>query len=181
MRVSRPGHLHLRTGSRHRRHRLASNHAFYGADAAELGGNALINGSHATQSSMVRHNLHACACGSVVLLRWRANQKVTAQCASLLCAGDQCSCGQAFTAGLTPPEFAARHMDDSEEIVGVLNSACSTKRKRRGTPMKERAVKAGIFIPPTPDGIIRAPLADESPATKKKRLRQLQHHQTACQ
>ena len=59
--------------------------------------------------------------------------------------------------GLAPPEFAARHMDDSEEIVGVLNSACSTKRKRRGgTPMKERAVKAGVSLPPTPDGI-RAP------------------------
>ena len=102
---------------------------------------------------------------------------MTVQCA--LCAGDQCSCGQAFMTGSTPPESAARHMDDSEEIVGVLNSACSTKRKRRGTPVKERAVKAGVSLPPTPDGI-RAPLADESPATNKKRLRQLQRHQTAC-
>ena len=69
--------------------------------------------------------------------------------------------------GLTPPEFAARHMDDSEEIVGVLNSACSTKRKRRETLVKERAVKAGVSLPPTPDSI-RAPLADEPPATNKK-------------
>ena len=57
--------------------------------------------------------------------------------------------------GLTPPEFAARHINDSEEIVGVLNSACATKRKRRGTPVKERAVKAGVSLPPTPDGIRR--------------------------
>ena len=133
------------------------------------------------------------ACGSVLygapticmhapvvrlLLRWRANQKVTAPCS--LCAGDQCLCGQAFTTGLTPPEFAAaRHMDGSEEIVGVLNSSFSTKRKRRGTPMKEHAAKAGVSLLPTPGGI-RAPLADESPATNKKRLRQLQRHQTAC-
>ena len=63
IRVPRPGHLHLRTGSRHR---LASNHETYGADAPEFGGNALANGSHATQPSMVRHNLYACACGSAV-------------------------------------------------------------------------------------------------------------------
>ena len=97
--------------------------------------------SEGTHLSMARMRLSPLWCATIcmhapvvrLLLRWRANQKVTAQCA--LCAGDQCSCGQAFMTGLTPPEFASRHMDDSEEIVGGLNSACSTKRKRRGTPI----------------------------------------------
>ena len=162
--VSRPGHLHLQTG---------------GVDIDSPAITTFVvqmqPSSEGTHLPMARMRLSPLWCATIcmhapvvrLLLRWRENQKEIAQCA--LCAGDQCSCGQAFTTGLTPPEFASRHMDDSEEIVGGLNSACSTKRKRRGTPMKERAVKAGVSLAPTPADGIRAPLADEPPATNKKR------------
>ena len=57
---------------------------------------------------------------------------------------------------------------------------CSQKRQRRTTPVKARAAKAGIVLPPTPAGI-RDDIQADSPRTQSQGRKDLQRHQQACQ
>ena len=56
----------------------------------------------------------------------------------------------------------------------------SQKRQRRTTPVKARAAKAGIVLPPTPAGI-RDDIQADSPRTRSQGKKDLQRHQQACQ
>ena len=53
----------------------------------------------------------------------------------------------------------------SDELVALLS--CHKKRKRRGTPVKQRAANAGVTLPPTPESI-RAGVEDSSPGKRKQ-------------
>ena len=64
-------------------------------------------------------------------------------------------------------------------VIGVLERFASRKRKRRTTPMKDRAAKLGIGLPPTPHGT-RQDLASEDVERQRKAKRRLQRHQKAC-
>ena len=52
-------------------------------------------------------------------------------------------------------------------------------RERRGTPVKERAKKAGVALPPTPDGV-RDAIDSGTPETQRRARKQLQRHQKHC-
>ena len=68
-------------------------------------------------------------------------------------------------------------IQDDEDLATLMHS---TKRHRCKIPVKERAKKAGVQLPPTPDGI-RSEIEHGSPNTKRKAKVKLQHHQKACQ
>jgi hypothetical protein len=110
-----------------------------------------------------------------LLLEWNANQKTTAQCAR--CADGVCSCEALVMHNRTPFEIAEDGVL-SDELVALLS--CHKKRKRRGTPVKQRAANAGVTLPPTPEGI-RAGVEDSSPGKRKQSKGLLQRHQKACQ
>ena len=52
-------------------------------------------------------------------------------------------------------------------------------RQCRGTPVKERAINAGVTLPPTPPST-RPTIRDGSPGSKKLARKQLQRHQKSC-
>ena len=54
-------------------------------------------------------------------------------------------------------------------------------RERRGTPVKERAKKAGVALPPTPGGVRGAIDSSGTPETQRRARKQLQRHQKHCQ
>ena len=110
-----------------------------------------------------------------LLLEWNANQKTTAQCAR--CADGVCSCEALVMHNRTPFEIAEDGVL-SDELVALLS--CHKKRKRQGTPVKQRAANAGITLPPTPEGI-RAGVEDSSPGKRKQSKGLLQRHQKARQ
>ena len=66
----------------------------------------------------------------------------------------------------------------------MMCSACfvfqSSSKRKRSTPVKERAVKAEVELPPTPAGL-REQLTSDSPNTRKEAKRRMQRHQKACQ
>ena len=103
------------------------------------------------------------------LLDWKANRDTQVRCVT--CAGE---CEWDNTSLL---EVAQLHNDG--EIVSLLGSG-ATKRKRRETPVKDRAAKVNVTLPPTPDGVRDAILSD-SPQTKADGKCRLQRYQKACQ
>ena len=71
----------------------------------------------------------------------------------------------------------ANGMDD---LAQVIQKFVSKPRERRGTPVKERALKAGVELQSTPTGI-RETIQAGSPAAQAKAQKALQRHQKACQ
>ena len=61
----------------------------------------------------------------------------------------------------------------------MIDELVSGKRPRRTTPVKQRAAKMGVDLPPTPSGI-REALATGDKERKQDARRQLQRHQKAC-
>ena len=88
-----------------------------------------------------------------------------------------CSSCNTFV-GVAPLELARQRGLDMEDIDELV----SRKRRnpRRTTPVKQRAQKIGLELPPTPSGIRQA-LAGEDDEPKKDARRRLQRHQKACQ
>ena len=80
--------------------------------------------------------------------------------------------------GVAPLELARQRGLDIEDIDELI----SRKRRnpRRTTPVKQRAKKIGLELPPTPSGIRQA-LAGEDDEPKNDARRRLQRHQKACQ
>ena len=88
-----------------------------------------------------------------------------------------CSSCNTFV-GVAPLELARQRGLDMEDIDELI----SRKRRnpRRTTPVKQRAKKIGLELPPTPSGIRQA-LAGEDDEPKNDARRRLQRHQKACQ
>ena len=103
------------------------------------------------------------------LLYAGADHKTPVRCLS--CSAD---CG---LHGKTPAAIA--HDAGMDTVTGVFERFASRKRKRRTTPVKDRAAKLGIDLPPTPHGI-RQDLASEDVERQRKAKRRLQRHQKAC-
>ena len=82
--------------------------------------------------------------------------------------------------GVAPLELARQRGLDMEDIDELI----SRKRRnpRRTTPVKQRAKKIGLELPPTPSGIRQA-LAGEDDEPKNDARRRLQHHRRrkACE
>ena len=102
-----------------------------------------------------------------LLLSWKAND-TRVQC--ITCTGE-CEWDKKSLL-----EVAQLHSDGA--VVRLLDGG--TKRKRRETPVKDRAAKVDVILPPTPDGVRDAVLSD-SPRVKADGKRRLQRHQKACQ
>ena len=96
--------------------------------------------------------------------------------------------------GLSPLEMAQKHdteRDTVRERIGavrwgdrwkmatIIEDRLFRGRERRGTPVKERAKKAGVTLPPTPDGV-RDAIDSGTPATQRQARTQLQRHQKRC-
>ena len=105
-----------------------------------------------------------------LLLGWGANRNATAEAI-----GDSERTEDTAFDGKKPIEIAM--IQDDEDLATLMHS---TKRHRCKIPVKERAKKAGVQLPPTPDGI-RREIEHGSPNTKRKAKVTLQHHQQACQ
>ena len=88
--------------------------------------------------------------------------------------------------GLSPLEMAQKH--DSRpfregvrwKMATIIQDRLFRGRERRGTPVKERAKKAGVALPPTPDGV-RDAIDSGTPETQRRARKQLQRHQKHCQ
>ena len=80
--------------------------------------------------------------------------------------------------GQTPLEIA----EDSNhtETLEFIRNTGGTKRPRRQTPVKDRAVKVGLELPPTPAGV-REVIEHGSPSKKCEAKTKLQRHQKRCQ
>ena len=103
-----------------------------------------------------------------LLLNWKANHDTILRCTK--CTGE-CEWDE-----MSLLDVAQLHGDGA--IVQLLGGG--TKRKRRETPVKDRAAKVDVTLPPTPDGVRDAILSD-SPRVKADGKRRLQRHQKACQ
>ena len=66
------------------------------------------------------------------------------------------------------------------EMATISQGRLFRGRERRGTPVKERAKKAGVALPPTPDGV-RDAIDSGTPETQRRARKQLQRHQKHCQ
>ena len=113
-----------------------------------------------------------------------ADHQTPVQC--LDCGGvDPCgACVIDCLNGKTPAENAnapsnALRPDGEKHMPGFDNWLTWTIRKRRTTPVKARAAKLGIDLPPTPTKI-REDLESEDVELKKEAKRLLQRHQKAC-
>ena len=108
------------------------------------------------------------------LLEWNADTKLTALSSSP-------DCVSAYD-GLTPLEILS--VDDdfraSREDLLILFQPSHRRKRKRTTPVKARAVKVGLELPPTPAGV-RDQIASASPNTHKQGKARLQRHQKACQ
>lgn len=105
------------------------------------------------------------------LLEWGADAKLRATSLIPECPYD----------GRTALEILSVNDDyrAARDELGLFRVESSSKRKRR-TPVKERAVKAEVELPPTPAGL-REQLSSDSPNTRKEAKRLMQRHQKACQ
>ena len=106
-----------------------------------------------------------------LLLGWGASRNAQAEILA---------CSSSSLAGALDQKsaFHIAKMNEAEQLVGLLESD-GVKRQRRKTPMKDRAAKVNVQLPPTPEGV-RDDIAAGSPNTKKEGKRRLQIHQTAC-
>jgi hypothetical protein len=80
--------------------------------------------------------------------------------------------------GQTPAEIAV-HLRLDVELVSLINDRISKHKRKRSTPVKKRAAKAGVELPPTPAGV-RECIQMGSPGEKKAAAQDLQKHQTYC-
>ena len=106
------------------------------------------------------------------LLEWKADAKLTATSLIPECPYD----------GRTALDILSVNDDyraARDDVLGLFRLQSSSKRKR-STPVKERAVKADVELPPTPAGL-REQLTSDSPNTRKEAKRRMQRHQKACQ
>ena len=104
------------------------------------------------------------------LLQLGVTDKTPSKCLSCIS-----ECPSGFD-GLTPLQLAEKVGDDCIR----RKVAADTKRQRRETPVKLRAEKSGVCLPPTPAGV-RGGLESSSPVTKAASKKALQRHQKACQ
>ena len=86
--------------------------------------------------------------------------------------------------GQTPLQVSQNHAFDDPRADGQfaerIRRRLSCKRERRATPVKERAVKVGVVLPPTPSGV-REATKSGTPVAQREARRKLQRHQQACQ
>ena len=68
--------------------------------------------------------------------------------------------------------------DGPPELFGIRLTKKGA-RHRRTTPVKERAAKCGVQLPPTPSGV-REAIQSGSPIAKETARKVLQRHQKAC-
>ena len=87
--------------------------------------------------------------------------------------------------GLSPLEMAQKKHDSRPfregvrwKMATIIQGRLFRGRERRGTPVKERAKKAGVALPPTPDGV-RGAIDSGTPETQRRARKQLQRHQKA--
>ena len=106
------------------------------------------------------------------LIKAGADYQTPAKCLS--CSNG--SCATVTGIGKAPLEVARERGLDMQWIDSLVSSG---KRPRRTTPVKQRAAKIGVELPPTPSGI-REALADGDDDRKRKARRLLQRHQKAC-
>ena len=108
-----------------------------------------------------------------LLLKWGAKHTALAACTKV--ASDGRGEARAFDQK-TPLQIAEWTGDDDTKQLLVDDL---TTRQHRGTPTKERAIKAGVTLPPTPSDI-RPTIRDGSPGAKKIAKKRLMKHQKAC-
>ena len=106
-----------------------------------------------------------------LLLGWGANRNTTAEVV-----GDAPSDNAKFFDKKKPVEIAK--CQGLDELAMLFNDDGPT-RLRRTTPIKERAEKANVLLPPTPGGI-RSGISDGSPSTVRESKKRLHKHQKAC-
>ena len=102
-------------------------------------------------------------------LRLGVNYKTPSKCLS--CVSE---CPRGFD-GLAPLQLAKKFENDC-----IRRMVENCKRQRRETPVKLRAKKIGMDLPPTPVGV-QDGIESGSPVTKAASTRALQRHQKACQ
>ena len=78
---------------------------------------------------------------------------------------------------LTPLELAEQ--SNHTAVLELIHSTGGSKRPRRQTPVKDRAVKVGLELPPTPAGV-REAIEHGSPSKQREAKRKLQRHQKGC-
>ena len=106
-----------------------------------------------------------------LLLGWGANRNTAAEVV-----GDASSDNAKFFDKKKPVEIAK--CQGLDELAMLFNDDGPT-RLRRTTPIKERAEKANVLLPPTPGGI-RSGISDGSPRTVRESKKRLHKHQKAC-
>ena len=73
--------------------------------------------------------------------------------------------------GVFPIELAERH--------GLAAALKRKAKRKRITPVPDRAAKLGLVLRPTPDGV-RDQLSSSSPSIQDKGRRAMQRHQKVC-
>ena len=110
------------------------------------------------------------------LLCWDADSHTAVVCETH--GGDHSELPIGCIHGQTPLQLASKFEDPW--FANRIRKRHFRGRERRGTPVKERAVNAGITLPPTPPGV-RSAIEHGTPATQAQAKRQLQRHQKSCQ
>ena len=115
-----------------------------------------------------------------ILLHWQADCRSAIVCVTH--GGSEMPCGCLH--GQTPLQVSQNHAFDDPRADGQfaerIRRRLSCKRERRATPVKERAVKVGVVLPPTPSGV-REATKSGTPVAQREARRKLQRHQQACQ